>query len=151
MMSKLPMLLNRLEHVRQTSTGRYRAKCPVHGGDSRSSLGIKECDDGIILLKCYAHECPPLEIVNVCGLEMSDLFPERLTHHATPRDVLKWKQDAQHKDWREARNNIELETLVVMLAAEEAGAGRPLDKTDKNRLRLAYRRLLTEGRILNES
>ena len=79
----LDMLLNRLEHVSPVGKS-YRARCPVHQGKTRDSLKITPCDDGRILIHCFSQECPPLEILKVCGLELTDLFPERIAHHIAP-------------------------------------------------------------------
>lgn len=84
----LEMLLNRLEHVRPAGNS-YRARCPVHQGKSRDSLKITSCDDGRILIHCHSQACPPLEILKVCGLDMTDIMPERLTHNAIPAELRK--------------------------------------------------------------
>lgn len=57
-------------------TGRYMACCPAH--DDRSpSLSIKECDDGRLLIHCFAG-CPAVDVLEAVGLSLSDLFPDDL-------------------------------------------------------------------------
>jgi hypothetical protein len=51
------------------------AKCPGHD-DEKSSLSIKEGDDGRVLLHCHAG-CSFEVILDALGLEAKDLFPEK--------------------------------------------------------------------------
>ncbi len=142
------MFLNRLEYVRQKGDS-YRARCPVHGGDSRDSLSIREADDGKILIHCHAHQCPPLEIVNVCGLEMTDLFPERITHHATPKQKRQWHIAATRREVEASRKVILHESRVAWVAGKQIRAGEPLNDTDDARLDQALEVMEMEGRRLN--
>ena len=98
----LDLLLNRLEHVRPAGDS-FRARCPVHQGNSRDSLIITPCDDGRILLQCHTYQCPPLEILMVCGLGLSDVIPERITHHIAPSERLKQEVAALKSDQRSKR------------------------------------------------
>ncbi|EQD40125.1 virulence-associated protein E, partial [mine drainage metagenome] len=77
-------LLERLQDVRKTGRERWIAKCPSHD-DKRPSLSVTE-KDGKILLHCFAG-CGAHEIVTAVGLELSDLFPEKLefSRGRTPR------------------------------------------------------------------
>jgi hypothetical protein len=78
-------LLSRLARVRRTGVGRYIASCPGPGhahGDRHPSLGIREKDDGRILLRCYSAACSVDEIVGAVGLTLSDLFPPQPIDHA---------------------------------------------------------------------
>ncbi|WP_434782827.1 CHC2 zinc finger domain-containing protein [Ferrovum myxofaciens] len=77
-------LLERLQGVRKTSHGRWMAKCPSHD-DNSPSLSVTG-NDGKILLYCFAG-CGAHEIVTAVGLELSDLFPEKLefSKGRTPR------------------------------------------------------------------
>jgi len=148
-MSNLQMLLNRLEHLHPAGEDQWRAKCPVHGGENRSTLSIKACGDGRILLRCHAHQCPPLEILQVCGMELSDIMPERITHHATPQEKQKWREAALHRDWEEARQIILTAARVIWIAGAEVEAGRPLNELDSKRLNRAMDELDTQGRMIH--
>jgi len=145
----LHTLLDRLEYVRSAGKDQWRAKCPVHQGDNKSTLSIKYCDDGMILIHCHAHQCFPAEILQVCGLEMTDIMPERLTHHASPQQQQKWREAATHQDWKEAANIIGAEAYVVWVAGAELLAGRPLNQQDSRRLDKAIKVLDTQRRLLN--
>lgn len=66
-------LLSRLDKCRASGCNKWMACCPAHK-DSSPSLGIKELDDGRILINCFAG-CSAEEIILSVGLEMTDLFP----------------------------------------------------------------------------
>ena len=62
----------RLVQAQQTGTGRWKARCPAH--DDRSpSLGIREGDDGRVLLFCHAG-CSLDSILAKLKLSKRDLF-----------------------------------------------------------------------------
>lgn len=70
-------LLSRLEGV-QGNGPSYRAICPSHNSKNKTrSLSIKDCDDGRVLVKCFAG-CAVEAVVGVLGLDLSDLMPERI-------------------------------------------------------------------------
>ncbi len=124
-------LLDRLEGVRETGRGRWIAKCPSHD-DSSPSLAVRELDDGRILLHDFGG-CHVSDVLAALGMEMTDLFPERLGHHLPPThsripasDLLKIIAD---------------ETLTVGLIAGWFLDGIEIDEHDWDRLSLAVRRI----------
>ena len=145
---RLQMLLNRMEYLRPAGEDRWRCKCPVHGGNGRDSLSIKSCDDDRILIHCFAG-CEPLEILKVCGLEMVDLMPERLTHNATPQEKRKWHEASTMRDWEKARATIQHEARVVWVAGKQIKDGKPLNDVDDQRLDEALEQITIQGRKLN--
>ncbi len=68
-------LLNKLEGVKSTGSGKWLARCPAHD-DRNASFGIKLTDEGSILLNCFAG-CDKELILGSVGLTFSDLFPPR--------------------------------------------------------------------------
>ena len=76
----LNTILPRLQRVRSTGNGSYRALCPAHA-DSDPSLTISQAD-GRLLLHCFAG-CPTEEVVKALGVTMRDLFPQDEGRHAT--------------------------------------------------------------------
>lgn len=70
-------MLSRLQHVRRTGPGRWTACCPCHESKSKSSLSIRETDDGAILLHDFGG-CSVVEITSALGIEVSELFSPRL-------------------------------------------------------------------------
>ena len=75
--SPINNILERLDLVKETNHGRWRAKCPSHSSDkSRNrTLSVSEVDTGAVLLNCFAG-CSAEQIVNALGLELRDLFPK---------------------------------------------------------------------------
>lgn len=67
-------LLGQLENVKRTGNGRFIARCPAHG-DKHPSLAIRETDDGVILLHCFAG-CDVGSVVGALGMDLSDLYPK---------------------------------------------------------------------------
>jgi hypothetical protein len=62
-------------------------------GDRHPSLQVKEDLDGTVWLKCFSGGCSADEIVRAVGLELSDLFPEKLTHRRSPTPLKVLKTD----------------------------------------------------------
>lgn len=62
--------------LRANGRDRWRACCPAHGSDNRSTLSIGIGQDGAVLLKCFC-ECGLEQIAHALGLELADLFPAR--------------------------------------------------------------------------
>lgn len=69
-------LLGILHGVHKTGRGRWLARCCAHS-DENPSLSISEGTGGQILLHCFAG-CSIDEITGALGLDLADLFPERL-------------------------------------------------------------------------
>ena len=69
-------ILDRLDLVKESSNGRWRAKCPSHSSDSstKRTLSVGAADSGAVLLNCFAG-CSAEQIVSTVGLELKDLFP----------------------------------------------------------------------------
>ena len=68
-------LLDHLDGVRTTGQDRWLACCPAHE-DRSPSLAIREIDDRL-LIYCFAG-CTAQEVVGAVGMELSDLFPDRI-------------------------------------------------------------------------
>lgn len=134
----LDRLLPRLEAVKPAGPSRWSARCPAHP-DRTPSLSIRETDDGILLIKCWAG-CGAAEIVEAIGLELRDLFPQPLNTSRAPfRPGQRWLP----KDVLEA---VAHEALLVMVVAEDVHQGLLPTETDMNRLALAARRLRAAAR-----
>ena len=70
------VLLERLDGVRDRGGRQWYARCPAHN-DNSPSLSIKETNDGTVLIHCFAM-CSPADIVAAIGIELADLFAEKL-------------------------------------------------------------------------
>jgi hypothetical protein len=126
-------LLSRLDGTRRTGQDRWIARCPAHD-DRGPSLGVRELDDGRVLLHCFAG-CNTYDVLKAAGITFSDLFPARALdgHSAKPErrpfpalDVLRC---------------IAREVLIVGVAAMRLGEGHALTDDDRARVVLAAARI----------
>jgi len=128
-------LLSRLDKVKPTGPHKWQARCPAHD-DKGPSLSVRELDDGRVLLHCFAG-CSVGEVVGAVGLELSDLFPPRLT----PPGPGKAHRERRAFSADDALHALEIEGRLIHLAACEVAAGKPLNATDRARLGLAVERI----------
>ena len=120
-------LLTRLDRVRATGNNTWTARCPAHE-DRSPSLSIRALDDGRILIHDFGG-CPATDVLAAVGMEIGDLFPERLDHRKGPT------RDRKHRHAAvEALKTISAEALVVVVAAENLAKGIVLDAADRERL-----------------
>jgi len=138
------VLLARLEGVRSAGRG-YSARCPAHQ-DRSASLSIAEGRDGCALVKCFAG-CEPQSIVHALGLEMADLFPERIVDsspggRAAAREA--WRQTG----WAAALGVLAREATIVAIAGREVADGRALGAEDHARLLVALERIQDAREVL---
>jgi len=116
-------LLGHLDAVRETAPGRWVAKCPAHD-DRTPSLAIRETENKLILLNCFAG-CSVYEVVSSVGLELSDLFPDKpksnksISRPFPAADILRC---------------LSGEISVLMLCASDLAKGEKLDDETKDRL-----------------
>lgn len=124
-------LLDRLEGVRQTGTGRWIARCPAHE-DRSPSLSIRETDDGRILVHDFAG-CDVQSVLSAVGLSLSDLFPDRLDHRITPT--------RSRVPLRDLAALLDHEAMIVALVGADMLANRTIDAENYERLTTAVRRI----------
>jgi hypothetical protein len=139
-------LLSHLDGVEKHGGG-WRARCPSHGSDKNRSLAIAVADDGKILLNCFAG-CTALEVVQAVGLELADLFPDRITHNATPEQRRELRQFAKQAQWAAALDVLAFEARIVAVAVDQIAQGEPLNDEDRARLGLACRRIDNARKVL---
>lgn len=68
-------ILDKLQNVRQLTTGGHTARCPAHE-DKNNSLKIDVGDEGQALVHCHAG-CTADAIVAALNLTLADLFPPK--------------------------------------------------------------------------
>lgn len=137
--SPINMLLDRLENVRQSGAG-YRACCPAHESKSRSTLSIRQANDGRVLLNCFSG-CGALEVVHAIGLELKDLFERPITVNMTPGQRRKLREKVKMGRWRSVRSDLLVECNILLLAAGMAYRGEPISQIDMDRMLLAGKRI----------
>ena len=142
----LGLVLDRLERVRRCGKG-YTARCPAHP-DKTASLSLAEGRTGAVVLHCFAG-CTALEVVGALGLQLADLFPERLSP-MDPTQRRELREYAKQSNWRAALNVLALEGTIVLIAAHDihhlGGLG---SSADLARLRLALDRITSAREVLH--
>lgn len=133
-------LLSRLEGVREVRSGDWYAKCPAH--DDRSpSLHVTEIQDGTILIYDFGG-CSPAEVLHAVGLQLSDLFPDKLEYKPGNR---KAKVRASALDLLRLLSHS---ATVLMVFLEDTVEGKSISDTDLKIVHRAYRDMQT---ILREA
>ncbi len=135
------LLLARLPRAKKAGAG-WRAPCPACGPDSRSlKLAIGEGDDGRVLLRCFAG-CDAAAVLAAVGLSLADLFDRpAVIAEASPSERRARGVEFDLADVRAAAAALDLEAVVLEVAAEQIAEGRPLAGEDRERLALAHRRI----------
>ncbi len=108
-------LLNRLQSVREVGADQWVACCPAHE-DATPSCSIRQSDDGMLLLHCFAG-CETEAILDAVGLSFSDLYPEPLPD--TPQRRY-WKARRPRLDGWTAVRAIEINLTRLTAAIEPA-------------------------------
>jgi hypothetical protein len=103
------------------------AQCPAHA-DKTPSLSIAETSDGRLLVHDFAG-CSVGDVLDSLGLEMSDLYPERLGDHLPAQ-----RRGAHSHAANMALKVMAHEALVVAFAAEAIVRGEPLSIMDAGRI-----------------
>lgn len=139
------LLLSRLEGVHRSGNG-WRVDCPNGHNRSRGSLSITEANNGRVILHCFA--CGDTRgILRASGLEMADLFPERIkdpSPEARRASVEAFKRNA----WGTALGVLDREATVVHIAANDMYVGKPLSSDDVARVGIAARRIAQAREVL---
>lgn len=132
-------LLSRLDKVKRTGPDKWVARCPAHE-DRGPSLAVRELEDGRVLVHCFAG-CGVDEVMGAVGLEMSDLFPPRPLHDGHKRERRPFSAD-------DALRCLDFEATLVLVAAQDVLAGKPLSGADRDRLAVAVERInLAKGAV----
>jgi hypothetical protein len=126
-------LLNRLPSAKKIRDGIYSAQCPAHEDDSPSLRISEHSKTGAVLVKCFAG-CTFEEIISAVGIEAHELFPQRIDG-----DFIK----GERRPWiaADVLRAIVDELGVIAIIAGDLEHGRPVAKTDFDRLRLARQRI----------
>lgn len=139
------LLLARLDGVRRSGSG-WRADCPNGHAKARGSLSITEGDDGRVLLACFAcHDTPA--ILRTLGLELADLFPERIKD-PSPEARRAAREAFKRHAWASALGVLGRESGVVLIAARDLLRGHTLPPDDVERLELAEDRIARAREVL---
>ncbi len=126
-------LLAVLDGVRETGHGKFVARCPAH--DDRSpSLAVKGCDDGRVLLHCFAG-CETEDVLSAVGLTFSDMMPEHIGGEHN------YKPMRQRFDVRQVLATLDHESLVVAIIGADFLEHREIDEPTWDRLAQGVHRI----------
>ncbi len=129
----LETLIDRLDDVKETGYGKYVARCPAH--DDRSpSLAIRDCDDGRILLHCFAG-CETEDVLSAVGLTFSDVMPERIGSKQS------YKPLNTPIPARDALATLDHEAMVTAIIAADILEYKQVDQDTWDRLGVAVQRI----------
>ena len=116
-------LLARLERVKQTGPGQWRARCPAHESEGLT-LSIGEADSGAVLMHCFAG-CEINDIVREVQLQISDLFPrDKYIQHA------KYARKPRGKDLRKIIEGCRFVAQIVETGADKILNGEVFTEDD---------------------
>ena len=122
-------ILSRLSRVRKSGKGSWSACCPAHA-DKSPSLSVKELDDGRTLIHCFGG-CGTDDVLAAIGLEMADLFPEKLPDMPRARGFTAW----------DALKALKSESVIIALVAADIAEGKPISPQDADRVATAAGRI----------
>lgn len=125
-----------LVKIKKTGSDKWQACCPAHD-DSHPSLSIKECEDGRVLLHCWAG-CPTSDVVAALGLSLADLFPRDDRYSITGNGPLPQRARSTYKD---ALIGVAHEAILVEIIASKLSEGWKLDQEVVFRLERASDRI----------
>ena len=137
-MSAADTLLSKLHNVHSTSASSWLAGCPLCQSRKGRPLALRETADGRLLLHAFCG-CATDAVLGALGLQLSDLFPQRVGDHFAPARSL-WSA-------RDVQDLVLLEATIVGILASDFLQKRSIDETDWARLAQATGRLVA---IVNE-
>ena len=139
------ILLTRLANVHACGSG-WRADCPC-GHRSKGTLSITASERGNVLLHCFAG-CEPHDILACFGLEVADLFPERIAD-SSPEARRTAQEAFRRNGWAAALGVLLREATVVLCAVAFAKRGEMLTDEDQERLDLAAEHIASAREVLH--
>jgi len=124
---KAEKLLERLEMVRKTGTGKWIARCPAHD-DGTPSLSVTEIENGNrVLIHCHGG-CGAVDILESIGMDWSALYPD--------------EQESYRPMWRSNTEQKAIDEMIIVIAEAKRERGERLNEVDKQALIQAKLRTL---------
>jgi len=137
------VLLASLRKVRQGSPGKWMACCPAHE-DRTPSLSIRECEDGRVLIHCFAG-CEPEAILCAVGMSFPDIMPNKIGSGYSYQPV------RNRVSASDALAAMDHEALVVAIIAKDLFDTRDIDSVTIDRLVVAVGRINSACAVANNA
>jgi hypothetical protein len=134
-MTPAEKFIQRLSRVKGRN-GQWTAICPSHE-DKSPSLSVREAEDGRVLVHCFGG-CDIQSVLGAVGMDMSDLFPERVERSDYTQPLKSLKPAFYASDLLRIAS---FECIVVMIAAYDMRKGKQLSESDMSRLQVAQQRI----------
>ena len=134
-MSAADRRLPHLPRVKRTAPGKWPACCPAHESKSGSSLSVRELDDGRLLVHCFGG-CSVESVLGAIGLDMTDLFPERVAAPGAGTAPQRLRLSAS-----QAIEILERETMIVAVVGGDMVRKKDITEPDHRRLIQAVSRV----------
>jgi len=135
--TSVSVLLARLEGVRTAGDGRWTALCPAHE-DRSPSLNIRVAGDKILI---HDHGgCDSADVLRDIGLSWRDLYADPWRASYAAATAAPQGRRYVERMMRET-DPLEVERMILRIAAADLRAGRTLSAEDRARLEVARLRL----------
>jgi hypothetical protein len=132
-------LLQNLTKLKKTGQNKWQACCPAHE-DKAPSLGIRELEDGRVLIHCFAG-CTASEVLQAIGMDFDILYPNPASFHSP-----KTRNPFNASD---VLNALAFEILIAWNYAKAMSSGQTLTESDRDRLFLSTTRLQRGLEVIN--
>jgi len=135
-------LIARLDGVIDRGDSKWYARCPAHE-DRSPSLSIHDTGERI-LIHCFA-DCATEGVLAAVGLTFRDLYsdPWRASYAAATANPGRKSTDRMLRN----ADPLDIERMVLQIAAVDLRAGKTLSTEDRARVELARQRLETAGSV----
>lgn len=130
-------LLDRLPRLKRLRRNDYVSGCPAHGSRRGRPLHITVLDDGRVLLHPFCG-CETDEVLAAVGLDLADLFPERLPGAEPGGGYPPFRSRIPARDLLEV---VSEEVTVVAIIATDLLKQKSISEEDWSRLAIAVGRI----------
>jgi hypothetical protein len=127
-MSKIELILGRLQRVKTSGKNRFSACCPAHE-DRSPSLIVSENGDKIGI-HCFAG-CGAADILAAIGLDFDVLYPEREDNE---KGLKSWQRSDFEQQLKHAR-------MIIKIYENDVNRGAAIDSDNKKIALDAYNRV----------
>jgi CHC2 zinc finger len=136
-MSKIDMILGRLQKVRASGKDRFTACCPAHEDRSPSLMVSEKADK--ISIHCFAG-CGAADILAAIGLDFDVLYPDR---DNAEKGLRPWQRSELEQQLKHAR-------MIIKIYENDVSKGVAIDLDNKKIALDAFKRVkILQKRLKN--